>query len=301
MHEWVVNSQDAGSKLLAFLIRQLHSKFSARHLKRVIENNCCQINGRTERFASTLVGIGDKVSLLLEDVPVLNKTLQFDSTHLLFEDDGLLIYNKPIGISCDEQGILRIIKEYCPSVQLIHRLDRDTTGVLLFAKRSESYQKLLAQFKKASVDKCYRTIVDGVIPGKAGAIDNFLGKKKIYEGQTLWGSVATGGFHAHTDWKRIKTGKDATLLHCFPKTGRTHQIRVHMSEMGHPILGDYQYSKRFRCPYRALRYLLHAEQISFLHPQTGKIVSIEAPLPEDFITAQNQLFGMLSIPATLNR
>ncbi len=178
MHEWVIGSQDTGSKLIAFLTRQLGFQFSARFLKRAIENNRCQINGRTERFASVVIGLGDKISLLLEDSPIHSQPLNFDPNCILFEDSSLLVYNKPMGINCDDRGILRIIKEYCSSAQLIHRLDRDTTGALLLAKNVESSQYLLEQFKKALVYKCYRAIVDGLLPGKEGVIDNFLGKKK---------------------------------------------------------------------------------------------------------------------------
>jgi 23S rRNA pseudouridine955/2504/2580 synthase/23S rRNA pseudouridine1911/1915/1917 synthase len=294
MYEWIVASQDTGSKLITFLTRQLSFQYSARFIKKAIEHNCCQVNGRTERFASIVVGQGDKITLIIEESALSNASQKLDPARILFEDDSLLIYNKPMGINCDEQGILRLIRPYCPSVQLIHRLDRDTTGILLLVKNKESYQHLLEQFKKALIDKCYRAIVDGILPMKEGIIDNFLGKKKLYQGQTIWGSVTSGGFHAHTEWKVIKTGKDATLLYCFPKTGRTHQIRVHMAEMGHPIIGDFQYSKRFRCSYRALRYLLHAEQIAFRHPQNGNPISINAPLPDDFAIAQDHLFDIIS-------
>lgn len=295
MQEWIVGSQDAGSKLIAFLARQFNSQYSARQLKRAIENNLCQINGRTERFASVLLGLGDKITLRLEEaVSFSSSSLTVDLKSILFEDKHLLIYNKPKAINCDADGILKLLQPYCPSLQLVHRLDRDTTGVLLLAKDEKSSQFLLGQFKKATVHKCYRAIADGILKEKDGVIDNFLGKKKIYQGQTIWGAVTSGGVHAYTRWKRLKTGNRATLLHCFPETGRTHQIRVHLSEIGHPILGDYQYAKKFCCPYRPLRYLLHAEKISFVHPESKQILSIEASLPEDFLTAQNQLFGMIS-------
>ncbi|MFI5344069.1 MAG: RluA family pseudouridine synthase [Chlamydiales bacterium] len=290
MHEWVVDASDAGGKLLTFLSHHLGALYSSRYLKRAIENNRCLINGRTERFATTQLGAGDHVTLLLDVLLPSHQTLLSDPARILYEDDELLIYDKPPGINCDENGVLKILKAGHPTVQLVHRLDRDTTGVLLLAKSQESYLDLLTQFKKALIRKCYRTIVDGIVHAKEGVIDNYLDRKKTYAGQTIWGSVKSGGLHARTEWKRLNNGKDAALLHCFPKTGRTHQIRVHMAEMGHPILGDFQYGSHFYCTYRPQRYLLHAQQTSFSHPRTGKVVTIESPIPEDFITAQNHLF-----------
>lgn len=295
MHEWVVDASDAGGKLLSFLSHQLGALYSSRYLKRAIENNCCLINGRTERFATTRLGAGDHVALLL-DVPLpSHQILQPDPARILYEDDELLIYDKPPAISCDENGILKILKAAHRTVQLVHRLDRDTTGVLLLAKSQECYLDLLTQFKKALVRKSYRTIIDGILQAKEGVIDNYLDRKKVYAGQTIWGSVKSGGLHARTEWKRLANGKKAALLLCFPKTGRTHQIRVHMAEMGHPILGDFQYGTHFQSVYRPQRYLLHAQQTSFTHPRTGKVITIESPLPEDFIIAQNRLFGIISV------
>lgn len=293
MYEWTVEVSDAGGKLLTFLTQQLGTIYTSRHLKRAIENNRCLINGRTERFATTRLGAGDHIALLL-DAPLPSHQIQKpEPARVLYEDDDLLIYDKPSGLNSDEKGILKILKEDHPTVQLVHRLDRDTTGVLLLAKNQESYQNLLEQFKKAQIRKCYRTIVDGILQAKEGVIDNYLDRKKAYAGQTIWGSVKNGGLHAMTEWKRLSNGKDAALLLCFPKTGRTHQIRVHMAEMGHPILGDFQYGKRFRCAYRPQRYLLHAQETTFIHPRTRKLFTVESPLPEDFITAQNQLFGII--------
>lgn len=291
MHEWLVGPDDAGSKLIAFLAHKFDFRFSAKFLKRAVENNRCQINGRTERFASFIVNAGDHISLILENFSVHHQPVVFEPDRILFEDNFVLVYNKPMGINCDDQGILNTIRHYRSSVRLIHRLDRNTTGVLLLAKDMGSYVDLIDQFKKTLVSKCYRTIVDGCLQNKGGIINNYLGKKKAYEGQTIWGKVSSGGLYAYTEWKRLKVGKDATLLHCFPKTGRTHQLRVHMAEMGHPIIGDYQYSKHFQCSFHALRYLLHAERLIFNHPHSGKSISIEAPLPEDFIIAQGCLFG----------
>ncbi len=290
MLEWIVTSEESGSKLLSFLTQHLEGKYSARSLKRLIEHNQCQINGRTQRFASTLLGRGDHISLHIEETAFASPH-QVETRRILYEDDVLLVYDKPAGINSDEKGILQLLKSYSPSLQLVHRLDRDTTGVLILAKQSAIFEKLVSQFKQLQIRKRYQAIVDGVVDQPKGIIENYLGKKQAYAGQTIWGAVAASrGSYACTEWQRLKKGANASLLACMPKTGRTHQIRVHMAEMGHPILGDFQYGKEFECPYRPSRYLLHAEAIQFHHPLTEKLLDLTAPLPDDFKMAQHKLF-----------
>ncbi len=290
MIEWIVASQESGHKLLSFLTQRLEGHFSARFLKRIIESNGCQVNGRTERFASTIVGQGDHICLSLQEASFL-PALSFEIGRILYEDETLLVYNKPSGINSDAQGILRLLKAHENDLLLVHRLDRDTTGILLFAKTKIIFESLVNQFKQFKIQKRYRAIVDGILEKPHGIVENYLARKQAYAGQSLWGVVkASQGLYACTEWERQKTGKNATLVNCFPKTGRTHQIRVHMADMGHPILGDFQYGKRFRCTYRPPRYLLHAEEMQFCHPLTEQLLCVSAPLPDDFKKAEQQLF-----------
>lgn len=290
MLEWIVTSEESGYKLLFFLTQRLEGQYSARFLKRMIEHNGCQINGRVERFASSPLGKGDHVRLRIEQTPS-SAPLSLELQRILYEDDTLLVYNKPAGINSDEKGILQLLESQSPHLSLVHRLDRETTGALICLKETSAFENLVQQFKQLEVYKTYQAIVDGLVTKPKGVVENYLGKKRAYTGQTLWGSVSTAqGLYACTEWKLLKAGQNASLVSCFPKTGRTHQIRVHMAEMGHPILGDFQYGKVFKCTYQPSRYLLHAESIQFHHPLTGKLLHITAPLPDDFKKAQQKLF-----------
>lgn len=292
MLEYKVKDLDSGQKLLFFLVNQLKGKYTARFIKKVIDKNGCEINGRCERFASTLVGRGDCVRLNLDHIPV-KLPRAFEKHRILFEDDSLLIYNKPAGINCDKQGILSLFKDVYPDLQLVHRLDSQTTGVLIFAKNESAYQAVLLQFKAHKVKKRYLTVVDGAVNKSDGIIENFLCKKQDYAGQALWASIKNSkGLYANTSWKKLKTTSSASLLACYPKTGRTHQIRVHMAEMNHPILGDVQYQqqKPLQCSYKPSRYLLHAEEVVFQHPFKDELLLIKAPLPEDFNQALAVIF-----------
>ena len=292
MPEWVVSSSDSGSKLIVFLKAHLGEAYSARHLKRLIENNSCRINGQVERFASTLLGKGDQIFLTLAEPPA-SSFLQFQPGRILFEDEAILAYDKPSGLVCEPEEIHALMSPYDSSIRLVHRLDRQTTGVLLLCKNQEAFDHLVGQFKQHRIKKAYKAIVDRAMEKPGGIIENYLGKIKSFAGQTIWGAVnPSQGLYACTEWACIKKEKNASLLACYPKTGRTHQIRVHLAGIGHPILGDHQYGRHFKCPYPAARYFLHAESIEFLHPGTEKLIKVESLLPEDFSRVQQELFNL---------
>lgn len=289
--QWVVASDESGVKLLTFLSQHIGDQHSTKSLKRAIEKNRCIVNGRVERFASTMLGRGDRVSIDLDScskTPVQKE----EPSRIIFEDEGILVYDKPAGVVCDEKGIIALLKGTRPCLQLVHRLDRETSGVIVLAKNIKPYDALIDQFKRMEIHKRYMTIVDGAVLLSEGVIKNFLGKKKAYAGQTIWGSVdSSQGLTAITEWKCLKRGDSSSLITCFPRTGRTHQIRVHMAEMGHPILGDFQYGKRFRCTYRPDRILLHAQEIRFVNPSTDRSMICSSSVPSDMVAAQQTLFG----------
>lgn len=291
--EWKVSAEDAGNKLITFLVQRIGSQYSARAIKKAIEKNQCIVNNHTERFASSILAKGDRVVLSLSSLDHIPSSEQMEKKRVLYEDEDLLIYNKPAGLTSDLQGILTCLHPYYPQLKLIHRLDRDTSGILLCAKNAFTLEHMIQQFRELRVKKSYIALVDGVPAHKQGTIKNHLGKKHTYSGQAIWGSVkAEAGSYAETEWRVIKKGQEASVVECHPKTGRTHQLRVHLSDLGHPILGDFQYGKHFICPYRPMRHLLHANKIAFNHPRTGLLLKIQAQLPDDILTAQ-QVLGLV--------
>jgi RluA family pseudouridine synthase len=304
MKEWEVSGQENGDSLLAFLKGKLQGDYSAGRLKREINAGQCRLNQKVERFASRLVGKGDRVSFYTKSATDLqtpgactkSATDLEDPGRILFADEDLIAYNKPPGIASDAKKLLKIIEGQFKGAVLLHRLDRDTTGVLLFARNAFAEEEMLKQFRKRLVQKTYWALVDGVPRTKSGCIENFLGKLHVYNGQAIWGEVAKDacprgakkGVYAKTSWeisKVSKTGGKAALLVCHPETGRTHQIRVHLAGMGHPILGDAQYGKSAQY---ALRLMLHAAGLAFTHPRLNSKISIAAPAPQDFQDAVSQ-------------
>jgi RluA family pseudouridine synthase len=293
MMQWIVSQSEAGQKLVHFLKHKLGPNYSARHIKRGIENNLCKVNQRLEHFASSILMQGDKVSFESGALETqFKKAFAFSPADVLYENHELLIYNKPAGYASDGEEITQAMQAYGHGWELLHRLDRETTGLLMFTKGKAFREKMVEAFKTHEVEKVYWTIVDGIPHHPSGVIDNYLGKIHEYEGQALWGAVPSHqGHHAVTAWEVLEKGSQAALIRCFPMTGRTHQIRVHMSEMGYPILGDKQYGRTVRCHYLAPRCLLHAYELSFVHPSTQQKMHLQAPIPQDFKEAMEQLMG----------
>jgi 23S rRNA-/tRNA-specific pseudouridylate synthase len=277
MDKWVVTPEESGLKLLKFL-KSKYEAYSSKQLKSFLENNLCAINGITERFATAQVYKGDNISFKIPTFVESKKDkMTFSKDRILYEDDELLIYNKPAGLTSDS---------FKTDLKLIHRLDRETTGVLMFAKSDRLLEEMIKLFRQHLVRKVYLAIVDGTPKQQKGIVDNYLGKKHVYEGQAIWGKVSEEkGLHAVTEWTLEKAGKNFSLLRCYPKTGRTHQIRVHLSEMKLPILGDYQYCRSFKCTYQPDRCLLHAYKVLFIHPTKKIKMEVKAPLPSDFLLA----------------
>lgn len=259
-------------KLVAFLQDQL-GDYSGKFLRRILEANLCRVNGRVERFGSRAISGGDTVELAPSwESLTRSKFTQFET---LFENEEIQIVNKPPGWVCEDREAL---KAFGPKHYLVHRLDKDTTGLLILAKSHAARDELLEKFKKKEIHKQYLAFVDGVPKEKEGIRKSYLMKKGSFEGQTIWGSGPKGSI-AITRWRVLEEKKNAALLLCEPETGRTHQIRVHLAEMGHPILIDRQYAKVFRCPLFIQRPLLHAYRLSF--DFQGNRIEVEAPIPSD--------------------
>ena len=286
--ELIVTPQEHGWTLLAFLKEKYKGSFSSNKIKKAIESKSCKINGRIEVFSSYQVRLDDRIEF---NPPA--EEASSSKIAVVFEDEFFAVINKPPGLISENEKVLASIGIPSKNWRLVHRLDKDTSGLLFLAKSSlaEEAGKLL--FSQREVQKIYLAIVDGRVKEKEGVIDNLLGKKGGYQGQTLYGKVKEKGLRAITHFKSLAIGKSASLVLCDLKTGRTHQIRVHFSEKGHPILGDSQYGQKgFESSYLTFRHLLHAWKLSFIHPFTKQTIEIEAPLPNDFKIALELLFAI---------
>ena len=207
------------------------------------------------------------------------KTKIDDGFDILYEDQFFKIIDKKTGILSEE------VEEYYKNCLLVHRLDKPTSGVLVLAKSSEVKNAMKKLFQEKKVRKTYLAIADGFFEDGGKKIEkrfSFLRKSKNSQGKILWKETQGNGLEALTVFEVIKREKNYTALKCFPITGRTHQIRVHLKALGHPILGDYQYSGDFIYPAFVPRLMLHSFRIEFTHPVIGVRLDVKAPVPKEF-------------------
>lgn len=297
---WQVSAQHAGQRIQNVLVELLKNTFSGKEIKRAIERNALQINGVREKHASRRLALSDSIrfdlTFLSLQKPV--KDYAFAKERLLYEDDYFIIYNKPFGITSDGGGLLDQLQHYDSTLRNIHRLDKETTGALIFSKGSKGdvvRQHFIELFRARKIDKRYLALVAGCIKQDGGRIEKPIGKLGEHKGQIRWGikSLDKGGVEALTEWKVLRRGVSASLLECTLLTGRTHQIRIHLSDMGHPIIGDVLYgttlNSSFKGSFQPAHQLLHAWRLRFNHPITNKTVQVEAPLSAEFTQANCSL------------
>lgn len=222
---------------------------------------------------------------------------------ILYEDDGFLIINKPAGFAVHggsgiDSGIIEGLRQIRPEahfLELVHRLDRDTSGCLLVAKKRSVLRKLHELFRDDLVQKTYLALLAGKWSRKKMVVNAPL-QKNVNKGGERMVIVSKTGKTAETVFRRLKLFREATLVEAAPKTGRTHQIRVHAAWLGHPIVGDDRYgidevNRHFKDRgYK--RIFLHAQQLIFQHPVSGEMLTIIAPLPqqlEDLLKNEQQV------------
>ena len=282
MRQWRVTPQEAGMRLLAFLREKKGQPSSVKALKRAIDGKCCTVNGQTKTLSSHCLRSEDLVTLNSFDTAPITRV------GVLYEDEDLLVIDKPSGLISEERYLAPLLPT---RAELIHRLDKETSGVLLLSKNKEIQEAMIALFRKREIRKSYLALVDGSVTEPQGKIVTSL-KKRSRHGQVFYEVGVRKGprDEAITLWKCLKKRAQASLLHCELITGRTHQLRVHLNWLGYPILGDTHYGEHFRCRLAPQRHLLHAHILCFTHPRTGKRITITAPLPEDFIAAEKKLF-----------
>ena len=281
--KWKVAATFHNLSLLSFLQKMTQNKFTNRFLKRSIENGFCRLNGSYELFASKKLKTNDLVEMAIGLVE--KKKDKKLKPMIFYEDDHLLVIDKPVDLICENDAVSDYIGQ---KILLAHRLDKRASGLLILAKQKKVFEKMKNLFAKRNVDKTYIALVDKPLKKKKGKIENYLALKRAFQGQKIYGASKRGK-HALTYYSLICNTDKLSAVLCKLITGRTHQLRVHLSEMDHPILGDFLYAKKFEYPYFVSRLFLHSYQISFVHPFENKKMEFTSPLPGDFFKVINKL------------
>jgi 23S rRNA pseudouridine1911/1915/1917 synthase len=283
--DFVVDDVFNGKKV--FNVLKGPMKLSSRLITRLKKENGIVLNGRPARTIDA-VHIGDTVSVILEFNEESYIKPEDSPISIIYEDDCLLAVNKgphtPVHTSAWHQSgtlaqaILWYYQKQGLSIKIrpINRLDRDTSGLTLFAKNSHMQDQLVRQMKENRVLKEYLGIVHGNFDPTEGTIRLPIARK---EGSILERTIDPSGDDSITHYKTLETSDSLSLIQFILETGRTHQIRVHSKAMGHPILGDWLYSDITTDLID--RQALHAHKLSFDHPLTGERIDLTAPLPED--------------------
>ena len=290
----------SGQRLDVYLAGRL--SLSRSQVKKALEAGHITVGGKRAKV-SHKVRPGEEIRVDLPSPEPLPKMEPEDVPfEILYEDEDLAVINKPPGVVVHPaaghwrgtlvHGLLKRLKDLSgvsgkirPGI--VHRLDKDTSGIMVVAKNDFAHLTLAHQFKTSQVTKVYLALVHGCPRDLEGKIDLPIGRHPVHrQKMSVHCRVCR---EAVTFWRLLKSFKGATLLEIRPLTGRTHQIRVHLSAIGHPIVGDPLYGGCRPTGPKASRQLLHAYRLTFVHPRTKAAVSFEAPLPEDMLAIINNL------------
>lgn len=292
----LVPSTARGTRLDHYLVEAL-APTSRKAIKRSLDNGQVFVAGRCVVRAGTLLSGGEQIELTLDGVAPPSPVPQIS---IIWQDESLLAINKPAGLPAhptvgDRANALDLVTALTAKSSenarpiLLHRLDADTTGLLLFALTRAANLSLSRQFSEHHIEKTYLALVSGRPPERF-SVSNHL--KAGVRGRTV--AVASGGLAAQTDFMTLACCDGVALVLARPRTGRTHQIRAHLSGLGFPLLGDILYGGRAVLPlvtgsFPLPRHLLHALSISMIHPHSGERQKLTATLPEDFRMILNAL------------
>ena len=293
IHEIDVLESQSGIRIDKFLSDEL-PEMSRSYIQKLIKDDQVTVNGKIVK-ANYKLGANDFVVVCQPELKEPDILAENIPLHILYEDDDLLIINKPKGMVVHPSAghysgtLVNALMFYCKDELsgingvmrpgIVHRIDMDTTGSLLVCKNDFSHQHIAQQLKEHSIRRIYHAIVHGVIEEEEGTVDAPIGRHPIE--RKKMSINYKNGKEAVTHYKVIQRFKNYTYIQCQLETGRTHQIRVHMASIKHPLLGDQLYGPQ-KNPFKLQGQSLHAKIIGIIHPRTNAYIEADAPLPEYF-------------------
>jgi len=283
--------EHTGSRLDRYLVGRFENKYSRTFIKKLIDDDHVRVNGvivnahyKVTQGEVTKVTIPDPKPIKLEPEEIL--------LQIVYEDNDLIVINKPSGISVHPAGphltgtLVNALLHHCKDLSgiggkirpgIVHRLDKDTSGLLVVAKNDKTHLNLSGQFKNRTIKKKYIALVKGIVQLDNGRIELPIARRKKDITKMGISFVDEKKKKAITNYKVLKRFKDFTLLELLLETGRTHQIRVHLSHIGHAVIGDKLYGSQKGMR----RQALHAKSLGFYHPATKKFMEFDSDIPSD--------------------
>jgi 23S rRNA pseudouridine1911/1915/1917 synthase len=294
---------DAAGERLDKALAMAMPELSRMQWQRLIQEGAVKLAGQPLKASLRLEG-GERITAVLPETQPTELQPEAIPLDIRYEDDDLLLVNKPAGMvvhpAAGHEGgtLVNAVLAHCPDLAgvggekrpgIVHRLDKDTSGLILVAKNDRAMRHLQLQFKKRTVGKVYLALVEGQIQPRTALIDAPLGRDpRQRKKMSVIRSGAATARTAQTQYQALLIYDEYSLVECQPHTGRTHQIRVHLAYIGYPIVGDTVYGRRKqRLPLK--RHFLHATELSFKRPSDNQTVTFRAELPPELEAILNQL------------
>ena len=292
METYIVKQEEQGKRLDTYVSNK-NNELTRTAVQRLIEQEKILVNGKKQKVAYKVTE-GDTVTIEETEAKTIELKAQEIPIDIIYEDSDIIVVNKPKGMVVHPangnpdgtlaNAIMAICKGSLSGIGgeirpgIVHRLDKDTSGLLIVAKNDKAHVNMSEQIKNHEVKKTYIALVRGIVKENEATIDMPIGRSRSDRKKM---AVDKNGRNAVTHIKVLKRYDKYTLLEINIETGRTHQIRVHLSHIGYPIIGDYIYSNG-KNEFGVIGQCLHAKCLEFKHPVTGKEMKLEAPLPDYF-------------------
>ena len=300
MQELYLTAEGQGGRIGRFLSADFED-LSRSYIQKLVKEGGVLVNGNPDK-ANYKVNTGDDILVRIpepEPLDILPEDIPLD---ILYEDDDILVVNKPKGMVVHpapghySHTLVNAVLYHCGSrlsgingvlrPGIVHRIDKDTTGSLLICKNDRAHQILADALKEHHITRRYHAVVLGNLKDDTGTVNAPIGRHPT--DRKKMSTKAPNGRRAVTHYRVLERFGDYTYIECGLETGRTHQIRVHMASIGHPILGDTVYDPA-KCPFKLEGQTLHAKILGITHPATGEYMEFDAPLPDYFLSLLEQL------------
>lgn len=301
MTEYFTVENEEGERIDKYLAEMLEDK-SRSYIQKLIKEKLVYVNEKPVKANYRLV-LGDRVELSIPEIKEPDIAAEDLSLDILYEDKDVIVVNKPKQMVVHPapghysgtlvNGLMYHCREELSGINgtmrpgIVHRIDMDTTGSLIVCKNDIAHQSLSEQLKEHSINRIYVALVHGNIKEEEGTVNAPIGRHPTE--RKKMSTQAKNGRTAITHYKVLQRYGNYTYIQCKLETGRTHQIRVHMASIGHPLVGDQVYGPK-KCPFpKLIGQTLHAKTLGFMHPTTGEYIEVEAPMPEYFENLLKQL------------
>jgi len=303
LFEYVVSDEYEGLRIDK-LLSELSPSFSRTYIRKLIDDKKVFCNGKNVK-ASFCISENDYIKMEIPPAEIPEILPQDIPLDIIYEDEDVLVVNKPKDMVVHpaaghyKDTLVNAVMYHCHDnlsgingvmrPGIVHRIDKDTTGSVIICKNDNAHQKIAEQLKEHSINRVYHAICYGVIKEDEGTIETLIGRSA--NDRKKMAVVTSGGKEAVTHFRVLKRFEEdnMTYIECRLETGRTHQIRVHMAHIGHPLLGDEVYAGNRKSRFKLKGQCLHAKTLGFIHPTTKEYIETDAPLPEYFSHLLNVL------------